>query len=200
MDLKRCSKCGEEKPLEGFGKNARNEDGLQRMCRPCCGAIHSAWREANRERLREEGRARRRTDPEKARAADRRRRESHKSELRAYWKAWDIANPKARMVASAKQRAKRSGLPFDLSTDDFDIPDRCPALGIPLEKGGDNRWAWPSLDKIVPELGYTRSNVIVVSLLANSVKTLATPTQVLAVGQFYRDLELHRSADAETRH
>ena len=36
MDQKKqCSKCGKEKPLEEFSKNASNPDGLERWCKDC---------------------------------------------------------------------------------------------------------------------------------------------------------------------
>lgn len=39
------------------------------------------------------------------------------------------AHPKKFMVACAKQRAKQSGVPFDLQETDFEIPECCPIFG-----------------------------------------------------------------------
>ena len=35
IPTKRCSKCGEEKPLTDFGANRTNKDGKQRWCKAC---------------------------------------------------------------------------------------------------------------------------------------------------------------------
>jgi hypothetical protein len=43
--MKRCSKCGEDKPRATFSKNTKSTDGLQHYCKPCsssAGAINRA--------------------------------------------------------------------------------------------------------------------------------------------------------------
>ena len=97
---------------------------------------------------------------------------------------------KKSMLNRAKARAKAQGVPFDLSVEDIDIPERCPALGIELQYnngqqgGSDNS---PSLDKIDPSKGYVKGNVIVVSGLANRIKTNATLDQIKQVYDFYSE-------------
>ena len=80
-------------------------------------------------------------------------------------------DPRGRMVATAKWRAKKYDIPFNLSKQDFAIPDVCPLLGIPISpvkgKRSDNS---PSLDKIDPAKGYTTGNVWVISDKANRMK------------------------------
>jgi len=48
MDVKRCSKCGETKPVDMFAGNGREKDGLHRRCRACVGASHEAQLEKAR--------------------------------------------------------------------------------------------------------------------------------------------------------
>lgn len=91
------------------------------------------------------------------------------------------------MHNNAKLRALRSGVPFDITTDDilavWPADDRCPALGIPLFKGiGQSGANSPTLDRIVPELGYVKGNIAVLSGRANMIKNDATAGEVLAVG------------------
>lgn len=76
------------------------------------------------------------------------------------------------------------------------IPEQCPALGIQLQLDCSHatKDAAPSLDRIVPALGYVRGNVVVVSFLANRIKTNATPAQIRAVADFYEQLESKRVA------
>lgn len=105
------------------------------------------------------------------------------------------------MRQSAKERAKKHNVPCNLRVKDLReiMTDKCPILGIKFElnkqgqdwgKGkGKNNWQnSPSLDRIVPEKGYVKDNVIIVSLMANSIKNQATPEQILTVGNFYKKL------------
>jgi len=46
---KRCSKCGEVKPVENFNKNSSHRDGLRSECSQCNRNWSRAWREENRE-------------------------------------------------------------------------------------------------------------------------------------------------------
>ena len=82
---------------------------------------------------------------------------------------------KKQMVANAKFRAKRDGLPFNLTTDDFDLPTHCPILGYKLKKNkgqqGDNS---PTLDRIIGHYGYVKDNVKVISHRANKLKSDAS--------------------------
>jgi hypothetical protein len=87
-------------------------------------------------------------------------------------------------LGSIKQRAKKQNLLFDL---DFDYlmeiaPDSCPVFNFPLGWGrrtfGIAEFDCPSLDRIVPELGYVKGNVMWLSKLANSMKQNATPEQL----------------------
>ena len=89
------------------------------------------------------------------------------------------------LLKGAKNRAKANILPFDLSVEDIIIPEFCPVFGTRLAhsttgKIHDNS---PSLDKIIPTLGYVYSNVWVLSARANRLKgdgTLAELKQLVA--------------------
>lgn len=81
-------------------------------------------------------------------------------------------NPVKYLLKAAKKRAKEKGLPFNISENDIVIPEVCPILGIVIEIGNtlEDRDSSPSLDKIIPELGYVKGNVKVISFRANSLK------------------------------
>jgi hypothetical protein len=86
-----------------------------------------------------------------------------------------------------KHRARKEGIEFSITEQDFTIPDRCPALGIVLSKTPGThatRANSPSLDRIVPEYGYVPGNVVVISFFANQIKCYATPKQVRAVADW----------------
>ena len=102
------------------------------------------------------------------------------------------------MRRGAQDRARVNKLPFDLTVQDLRdiITDSCPILGIKFELNkngqkwgkGKNKNSWensPSLDRIVPDKGYTKDNIIIVSLMANSIKNQATPDQIQKVATFY---------------
>lgn len=96
-----------------------------------------------------------------------------------------------RLLALAKHRAKKQGVAFDLSVDDIHIPHVCPALGIRLKRNLGGRCqsaASPTLDRIKPEGGYVRGNVIVLSAKANTIKHNAGPDELERVAAFCRQL------------
>lgn len=91
-------------------------------------------------------------------------------------------DPLSKMLQAAKSRAKKFNVPFSLCREDVSIPTHCPALGIPLQVGkGKITDGSPSLDRVRPELGYVRGNVVVVSHLANRIKNSATLEQMISV-------------------
>lgn len=89
-------------------------------------------------------------------------------------------------IASARKcRAKKQNIPFDVSIEYLIsiAPENCPIFGMPLswtKSTGFNttKDSFPSLDRIVPELGYVEGNVQWVSYLANKMKQNATPVQL----------------------
>ena len=97
-----------------------------------------------------------------------------------------LTRTKKRMLKDAKYRASKRNIPFNITLDDFDVPIRCPVFGFKLTIGHPNRT--PSLDRIIPALGYVRGNVIVVSLLANRIKTDAAINQLRLVADYYENL------------
>ena len=104
---------------------------------------------------------------------------------RCYYK-----NLKRQMVSNAKHRAKRKQLPFDLIADDIEIPTHCPVLGMELIWGEGLRDESPSLDRIIPRLGYVKSNVAVISNIANKLKNNATLEQLEQICSYMRDQEI----------
>ncbi len=80
-----------------------------------------------------------------------------------------------KMLARAKSRAKKNNLPFNLELGDIVIPDICPLLGIKIKstevRNSPNN---PSLDKIIPEKGYIKGNIWIISNRANTLKNDAS--------------------------
>ena len=82
---------------------------------------------------------------------------------------------RTKMLYAAKARASKDGLPFSIDLNDIVVPDICPVLGISIAKNSNRcQPNSPSLDKTVPELGYVKGNVQVISHKANTIKSDAT--------------------------
>lgn len=92
------------------------------------------------------------------------------------------------MVSVARQRAKERNIPFDLKLSDVVIPDVCPVLGIPLMFGrrAQPEEGSPTIDRVVPELGYVKGNIVVISHLANRIKSNASIEQLERVLSYVR--------------
>jgi hypothetical protein len=94
------------------------------------------------------------------------------------------------MLQRAKRRAKDKGLPFDLTLEDIIIPEICPVFNLPLArvKRGEDRSFTPSLDRIEPDKGYVKGNVVVVSLKANVMKNNGSLEDLMCVYNFYNNV------------
>lgn len=93
------------------------------------------------------------------------------------------------VIQNAKARAKKLNVPFDLTAEDIIIPDTCPILGIPIMRNNGKRVHSdnsPSLDRLVPALGYVKGNVHVISYRANLIKNQGTLAEHLAVVEFMK--------------
>lgn len=115
-------------------------------------------------------------------AADRKKADAKSREVPVRDKPWGLVST---LLGSAKYRAKRDGLPFLITHTDIVIPAYCPILKVELARSttGKVTNASPSLDKIIPELGYVPGNVRVISAEANRLKdanTIATLEALLA--------------------
>ena len=87
-----------------------------------------------------------------------------------------------------KKEAEKDDVPFDITVADIaNIPEKCPVLGIPLKQvwleGGrsDNS---PSIDKFIPEKGYVKGNIHIISYRANRLKNDGTPEEWLKIADW----------------
>ena len=80
-----------------------------------------------------------------------------------------------KMWWSARKRATAQNIIFTLEREDISIPELCPVFGVKLEVGHPQHA--PSLDRIKPELGYTKDNIAVICRMANTIKSFGTAEQ-----------------------
>lgn len=97
---------------------------------------------------------------------------------------------------SVKHNATKAGLPFNLDETDIVIPERCPYLDIPLTKvyGQGHLDTNASVDKIIPELGYVKGNIQVISRKANRMKNNASIQELLTFSENIQ--KLHKTSSS----
>lgn len=87
-----------------------------------------------------------------------------------YRKTRKVKSPEDHMVANLRPNARRSGIIFKITGEDISVPKHCPILNIELSFNGKMNCR-PSIDRIIPELGYVPGNVRVISFAANRMKS-----------------------------
>lgn len=128
-------------------------------------AKQAEWRKAHVERVREI-----------QRKSDRKIYEARREEILAAAKAFRAAAPLGYHITNAKMRARRFGLPFAITVEDVMVPPACPICERAFEFGeGRTKPRSISLDRLLPERGYTPENTWVVCLECNQSKNAASP-------------------------
>ena len=95
------------------------------------------------------------------------------------------------LLNNARIRANKAGVPFSIKAEDIVIPLVCPVFGVALAlpdgSPGPGHCS-PSLDRVVPELGYVPGNIRVISYRANRIRNDATVEELAAVLTYARSL------------
>lgn len=156
--VRTCKKCGCEKPLSDFySTTARNGSKcLRHSCKKC----------VNLNRVQ--------------------RHEYRKKE----WKQIVGGDPRRYMLLCARTNAYTKGVPCTLTVEDIFIPSHCPILGIELGPVGAQQGKrpdnMPTLDRLIPALGYIPGNVSVISMRANRIKDAGTVQEHEAIAAWMR--------------
>ncbi len=123
MDVKRCSKCGREKPLGDFHKDNSTKDGWANNCKICRRNYRVAhwerWRESNRERCRKWYGAHRQEQiecrrkyyqehKEEQKASHRKYKQEHEEETKARNRAYHLAHLDERRASHRNYNHKES--------------------------------------------------------------------------------------------
>lgn len=155
-----CGKCKQELDVSCFAKDRARADGLRWSCKACVRKDFERFK----------------TTPSYGRRNE---------NLKARWKNMRVNDPVANWcrvaLDGARARARKLGLAFELDIEWVKqaTVTICPLLHIPLSYTNATQAAnSPSIDRIRPELGYTKENCIVVSLRANRIKNDATLDEI----------------------
>ena len=93
-------------------------------------------------------------------------------------------------IGGYKHTAKKFNVPFNLTIEYLESikTDACPVFKTPFEwqrfGQGSQTGQSPTLDRIIPELGYVEGNVVWISALANRIKSNATEKELYAVADW----------------
>lgn len=186
VKTKKCSICGETKPLSEFAKKSGRKDGTSYCCTLCNRKRHKTWYQDNKEEIKQERDDRR----EEIREYDKQIYEKNRDSVRARQKVYYEENseqvmnqqrealkdnPAKGLLKLAKQRVKSSGWELTITEEDIIVPEFCPVFGVRLEFGRmDDRDNSPSLDRIDSTKGYIPGNVAVICWAANKLKSNGT--------------------------
>ena len=97
-------------------------------------------------------------------------------------------------LARAKRRTRGKDVLFNITApyleSIFPKDNLCPVFGVELERGGegDERDNSPSLDRIIPKLGYVEGNVVWISNRANILKRDATWEELQKVASWLKSI------------
>lgn len=166
-----CTKCKIEKNLEDFGTKSSGKDGKGARCKECENRVKRERRSSDPEAVRARDRAWHANNRDRRNARTKAYYVENSAKMMAQMKEFLKSNPEHGLWKLAKGRAKKHGIPFTITKEDINIPEFCPVLGMKLAFGDmQSRESSPSLDKIVPELGYVKGNIAVISYRANKIK------------------------------
>jgi len=95
-------------------------------------------------------------------------------------------------LGNARARAIRDNIPFNLVLQDLEdiATDQCPIFHTPFVWGqsglgkGKTRPDSPTLDRVLPELGYVKGNVVFLSYRANRIKDNGTMQEHYDIADF----------------
>lgn len=107
IDVKTCSKCGQEKSLDCFRKKYKNQDKRASQCKVCADLQRKKWAQANPEKVRANRARWRKNHPEKDRLCSGRWRRNNPEKARARDAQWQRENPEKCCVMRNKYRRKR---------------------------------------------------------------------------------------------
>jgi hypothetical protein len=107
--MKRCNKCGQEKPRSKFYKDRHNPDGLGLKCKACVDASMRSWRARNPDRHRSYVAAYAAKHPERVKASYERWKKRHPDRAKEKFAAWVARYPEHAKARLAYMNALRSG-------------------------------------------------------------------------------------------
>ncbi len=173
LDGRVCNHCKIEKKRECFFKHKRNKGNMYSFCIDCVKIKRKEYYDKNRKKLLKKQRSKRTT-------------REYKDKVNIKMKEYRKNNPLKMLVRWARGKCKKYGLPFNLKETDLEYTGKCLVFGTELKVGDENLDNSPTLDRIIPELGYIKGNVQIISHLANRIKNNSTIEQLEQVVSYVK--------------
>lgn len=156
-----CNKCGIYRTIDRYNRSPTHKDGYRGICKDCLNQAVKIKRLDNVDGYRS-----------KKNEILRKHRHTPRGAMRQRFQ-------------SAKRRAKQLGLSFDLTLDFlmdlFEAQDgKCALTGLPLHFTGEF-WDVLSIDRKIPDEGYTKSNVQLVVNRVNAIKGNLSMEELLVI-------------------
>jgi hypothetical protein len=107
MDMKKCSKCKEDKVLDKFSRNPSSKDGLHSVCKPCRSKTKKIWYENTRDERVEYNRVYHKAHQKERSQAAKRYRAENPEAYTASKKKWQKNNPDKVNAISARYKASK---------------------------------------------------------------------------------------------
>ena len=105
--MKKCSKCGESKPLDQFHKQAKSKGTFKSACKSCACDITRKWYADNRARAGARSRKYRAKNPDRVRESSRKYRVANADRVRESNRKYHAKNPDAVKLAEHIRRARK---------------------------------------------------------------------------------------------
>jgi hypothetical protein len=174
-----CIKCNLEKLNDQFCKKRSAKSGFSSICKLCQSIYHKKrYKDNEQKQIRKEyAKSYYKENKELILQKVKQYRDQPEIKVRRSKKIKQdkLQNLTKYLWKHAKRRAKEKQLPFTITTEDIKVTEYCPVLGLKLIPGeGKVHDASPTLDKIIPSLGYIPGNIIVMSKKANTLKSNGT--------------------------
>lgn len=168
--MKICCICKENKNSQEFNRHKNRKDGLQTICRDCRTKYHKDYSIKNKNKLSE---------------YNKQHYQIIKTEKEIKRRIYRETNPQRILFYTAKRRAIKKGMEFNLEISDIIIPLICPILKIPLKMNFNKRNNNSvSLDRIDNNKGYIKNNIQIISWRANWIKNNASLEELKALVNF----------------
>ena len=105
---------------------------------------------------------------------------------------WRKNNPDEVFLCNLRHRAKVKKVPFTLTASDIPpVPEHCACCEQVMVKAqGKPKRNSPSLDRMIPALGYVPGNIQWLCHRCNAIKLDATPEEIMQVAVFLQKLRL----------
>jgi hypothetical protein len=185
-DVRICRNCSIQLNTINAVKDAGKRDGIASICKTCNGLRTAEWKKNNPQKVklqRKRQYQKMKQNPEKL-----------KQQSQAYrqWyrkiRGTGVNGTLQITIGSVKFRAKQLNIPFDLDIDYLAsiVTENCPVDGLPMDwamnlvRNGKPTDRSPSIDRIIPALGYIKGNVKFIAHKWNTWKS----------DMLLRDLEL----------